>query len=151
MTWAEAVPTAGSVMDTKAGAQAWLATGGKPVTTLQAPAPRLANRPVIRQGSTGHPVHEIIVPCSATRADWMAGRPLAEKVAEIRIWHRAKGRRDIGYHWVIDRDGKVLEWLLDQAADLPIGQRLSSAARAVLPYVSKGAGDALKRLGLDWS
>lgn len=82
-------------------------------------------------------------PCRATRADWLAGRPLAE----IRTWHCAKGWRDIGYHWVIDRDGKVLEWLLDQAADLPMGQRLRPAARAMLPYVNEGAGDALKRFG----
>ena len=94
--------------DTRAGAQAWLAAGGKPVVTTQAPAPRPVNGPVIRQGSAAHPVHEITVHCSATRADWMAGRPLVEKVAEIRSWHRAKGWRDIGYHWVIDRDGKVL-------------------------------------------
>ena len=40
--------------------------------------------------------------------DWMAGRPLTEKVAEIRRWHvEQRGWRDIGYHWVIDRDGAV--------------------------------------------
>ncbi|MBU2098232.1 MAG: N-acetylmuramoyl-L-alanine amidase [Gammaproteobacteria bacterium] len=94
--------------DTEAETQAWLAAGGKAVTTSQAPASRPANGPVIRQGSAGHSVHEIIVHCSATHAGWMAGRPLAEKVAEIRNWRRAKGRRDIGYHWVIDRDGKLL-------------------------------------------
>lgn len=94
--------------DTKAGAQAWLAAGGAPAPTPQAPAPRPAGGAMIRQGSAGHPVHEIIVHCSATRPNWMAGRPLAEKVAKIRSWHRAKGWRDIGYHWVIDRDGKVL-------------------------------------------
>jgi N-acetylmuramoyl-L-alanine amidase len=27
--------------------------------------------------------------------------------AEIRQWHKAQGWRDIGYHWVIRRDGKV--------------------------------------------
>ncbi|WP_108503536.1 N-acetylmuramoyl-L-alanine amidase [Paracoccus indicus] len=26
----------------------------------------------------------------------------------MRSWHRAKGWREIGYHWVIDRNGKVL-------------------------------------------
>lgn len=77
--------------DTKAGAQAWLAAGGKPAPTPRPPTPPPANGPVIRQGSAGHPVREIIVHCSATRADRMAGRPLAEKVAEIRSWHRAKG------------------------------------------------------------
>ncbi|MBU2098231.1 MAG: hypothetical protein KKD00_05690 [Gammaproteobacteria bacterium] len=44
-----------------------------------------------------------------------------------------------------------LEWLLDQAVDLQIGQRLSAAARAMLRYVDKGAGDALRRFRLDRS
>jgi N-acetylmuramoyl-L-alanine amidase len=38
----------------------------------------------------------------------MMGRPMAEKVAEIRLWHvQQRGWRDNGYHWVIDRDGAV--------------------------------------------
>lgn len=38
----------------------------------------------------------------------MNGRPVTEKVAEIRRWHvEERGWRDIGYHWVIDRDGAV--------------------------------------------
>jgi N-acetyl-anhydromuramyl-L-alanine amidase AmpD len=38
----------------------------------------------------------------------MSGRPIAEKVAEIRRWHvQQRGWRDIGYHWVIDRDGSA--------------------------------------------
>ena len=38
----------------------------------------------------------------------MAVRPTTEKVAEIRRWHvQQRGWRDIGYHWVIDRDGGV--------------------------------------------
>lgn len=46
---------------------------------------------VLKPGSTGWP-----------------GGPLAEKVAEIRRWHvQQRGWRDIGYHWVIDRDGAV--------------------------------------------
>lgn len=63
---------------------------------------------MIYQGAARHPVREIIVHCSATRPDWMEGRPIAEKVAEIRRWHLANGWSDIGYHWIIDRDGKVL-------------------------------------------
>lgn len=53
---------------------------------------------------------EIIVHCSATRPDWMAGQGLAEKVAEIRRWHvDGNGWSDIGYHLIIDRDGQTAE------------------------------------------
>jgi N-acetylmuramoyl-L-alanine amidase len=63
---------------------------------------------MIYQGSARYPVTEIILHCADTRPDWMAGRPLAEKVAEIRRWHvQQRGWRDIGYHWVIDLDGNV--------------------------------------------
>lgn len=60
---------------------------------------------MIRHGKK--PVTTIWVHCSATRNDWLATAPLSEKVKEIRRWHRAKGWGDIGYHWVIDRDGTV--------------------------------------------
>ena len=63
---------------------------------------------MIFQGKARHPVTGIILHCSDTRPDWMAGRPLIEKVAEIRRWHvHGRGWRDIGYHWVIDRDGAI--------------------------------------------
>jgi N-acetyl-anhydromuramyl-L-alanine amidase AmpD len=63
---------------------------------------------MIYQGKARYPVTEIILHCADTRPEWMAGRPLAEKVAEIRRWHvQERGWRDIGYHWVIDRDGAV--------------------------------------------
>ena len=63
---------------------------------------------MIYQGKARHPVTEIILHCADTRPDWMIGRPLSEKVAEIRRWHvQERGWRDIGYHWVIDRDGAV--------------------------------------------
>lgn len=44
----------------------------------------------------------LVIHCSATR-------PSQTKVdaAEIRRWHRAKGWVDIGYHYVIKRDGTV--------------------------------------------
>lgn len=53
------------------------------------------------------PVDTIFVHCSATKRDWLADRPLADKVKEIRRWHKDKKWADIGYHWVIDRDGSV--------------------------------------------
>lgn len=63
---------------------------------------------MIFQGKARYPVTEIILHCADTRPEWMAGRPIAEKVAEIRRWHvQQRGWRDIGYHWVVDRDGTV--------------------------------------------
>jgi len=63
----------------------------------------------IRQGSAGYLVEEVVVHCSATPASWYAGKTATEKVAEIRRWHvQDRGWRDIGYHYVIDRDGIVL-------------------------------------------
>jgi N-acetylmuramoyl-L-alanine amidase len=54
------------------------------------------------------PITEVVIHCTATRPEWMAGRPLADKVAEIRRWHmRDRGWADIGYHYLIDRDGTV--------------------------------------------
>lgn len=51
----------------------------------------------------------VILHCADTPPEWMAGKPLADKVAEIRLWHMSPPRRwsDIGYHYVVDRDGAV--------------------------------------------
>ena len=53
------------------------------------------------------PLNEIIVHCTATRAEWYDGQTTASKVAEVRNWHLARGWSDIGYHYLIDRDGTV--------------------------------------------
>jgi N-acetylmuramoyl-L-alanine amidase len=54
------------------------------------------------------PINEIIVHCTATRPDWWAGKRTSEKVAEIKRWHvQDRGWSDIGYHYLIDRDGTV--------------------------------------------
>ena len=61
---------------------------------------------MIYHGDT--PVKEIIIHCSATKPEWLATKPLATKIAEIKRWHtQDRGWRDIGYHVVIDRDGAV--------------------------------------------
>jgi len=53
-------------------------------------------------------VDTIFVHCAATRPEWYEGRTLTDKVAEIRRWHVEGNKwRDIGYHWIIDRDGSI--------------------------------------------
>ena len=96
---------------TNAAAQNWLLARGAAATATVAPE----TSEVIYQGSARYPVDEIIVHCSATRPDWMAGATLAAQVAEIRRWHTTpeaqggRGWKDIGYHWIIGRDGKVAQ------------------------------------------
>ena len=54
-------------------------------------------------------ITEIIVHCAATRPHWMEGRTAQEKVAEIRRWHVQENNwADIGYHYIIDRNGEVV-------------------------------------------
>jgi hypothetical protein len=54
-------------------------------------------------------INEIDVHCSATLPGWMEGKTSAEKVAEIKRWHiEERHFDDIGYHWIIDRDGTIV-------------------------------------------
>jgi N-acetylmuramoyl-L-alanine amidase len=53
-------------------------------------------------------IDEIIIHCTATRPDWWAGKSAAAKVKEITRWHLDRGWSDIGYHYLIDRDGTVI-------------------------------------------
>ena len=55
------------------------------------------------------PLNEIIVHCTATQPKWMANNTATDKVAEIRRWHTDRGWSDIGYSYIIDRDGTVAE------------------------------------------
>lgn len=53
-------------------------------------------------------INEINVHCSATRPGWMAEATGPARIAEIRRWHvQTNGWRDIGYHYLIDRDGQI--------------------------------------------
>lgn len=47
------------------------------------------------------PIDMVVVHCSATPPDMDIG------VSEIRKWHESRGFRDIGYHHVIRRDGRL--------------------------------------------
>lgn len=54
------------------------------------------------------PIAEIILHCSATRPEWMAGQPINKAIDEIRRWHvDGNGWSDVGYHFLIDRAGNV--------------------------------------------
>jgi N-acetyl-anhydromuramyl-L-alanine amidase AmpD len=55
-------------------------------------------------------IDKIIIHCTATRADWWKGKSAEQKVAEVRRWHvEDRGWSDIGYHYLIDRTGAVVE------------------------------------------
>jgi N-acetylmuramoyl-L-alanine amidase len=55
-------------------------------------------------------IDEVVVHCTATRPAWWDGRSTEDKVQEVRRWHvEDNGWRDIGYHWLIDRDGTVVK------------------------------------------
>jgi hypothetical protein len=54
-------------------------------------------------------IDEISIHCSATRPSWMAHNSLPDKLAEIRRWHvDENGWSDVGYHFVMDRDGSII-------------------------------------------
>lgn len=54
------------------------------------------------------PVNEIIIHCTATRPAWGENHSTTWKVKQVRDWHvSGNGWRDIGYHYLIDRDGTV--------------------------------------------
>jgi N-acetylmuramoyl-L-alanine amidase len=53
-------------------------------------------------------IDEIIIHCTATRPNWMHNATTRQKVDEVRRWHKQdRGWSDIGYHYLIDRDGTV--------------------------------------------
>lgn len=90
---------------TKNAVQSWLTAGGVAAKSVL----KAETAAMLFQGSARYPVQEAVVHCSATRPDWMAGAGLPAQFAEIRRWHmQDRGWRNIGYHWVIGRDGKVL-------------------------------------------
>lgn len=66
-----------------------------------------ATKQMIYQGSARYPAREVIVHCSATRPEWMEDAGIDAQVSEIRAWHKAQGWSDIGYHWIIGRNGEL--------------------------------------------
>ena len=53
-------------------------------------------------------IDTVVIHCTATRPEWWADRSAEEKVREVRDWHLKRGFNNVGYHWLIDRDGTVV-------------------------------------------
>jgi N-acetylmuramoyl-L-alanine amidase len=55
-------------------------------------------------------ITEIVIHCTATNPSWYADKSATEVVNEIRRWHtQERGWSDIGYHYVIHRDGTIAQ------------------------------------------
>lgn len=53
-------------------------------------------------------ITEVIIHCTATRANWMADKPVEDIVRELRRWHvEDNGWSECGYHHVVHWDGTV--------------------------------------------
>lgn len=83
-----------SAMDGLTSEVAWPHAGGAATPPPNAAAVELLD--------TGRPISEIIVHCAATPE----GKDFT--VADIRAWHKQRGWSDIGYHYVVYRDGRIM-------------------------------------------
>lgn len=69
-----------------------------PVSSLATPPPNLTSLKLL---DTFRPINTIWIHCAAT----IEGKDYT--VADIRSWHKARGWSDIGYHYVVYRDGSI--------------------------------------------
>jgi N-acetylmuramoyl-L-alanine amidase len=70
-----------------------------PLVDIAASPPNAASLVLL---DTARPIRELIWHCSATPE----GKDFT--VADIRAWHKARGWSDIGYHYVVYRDGRIM-------------------------------------------
>ena len=88
-------------------------------------------------------IDEIIVHCTATRPDWFAGKSAQAKVNEVRRWHLDRGWSDIGYHYLIDRDGTVVEGRPVERTGAHVkGHNTGTIGVALLGGLGGSAGDS---------
>jgi N-acetylmuramoyl-L-alanine amidase len=89
------------------------------------------------------PLTEVIVHCTATRPEWWATRTTAQKVAEVRRWHvEDRGWKDIGYHYLIDRNGHtVVGRPLDQVGTHTQGKNIGTIGIALFGGHGSSADD----------
>ena len=62
----------------------------------------------MKQGKAGYPVTEAILHCAAVPSGWYLQIRDWQIVPIIREWHKRRGWRDIGYHYVIPPNGAIL-------------------------------------------
>lgn len=62
---------------------------------------------MIYQGKAQYPVREVILHTSATAAGWWHDKTAWDMRAEIDGWHKARGWKGIGYHFVVAPDGSI--------------------------------------------
>jgi hypothetical protein len=72
-------------------------------------------------------IDEVVVHCAATRPEWWSDRSVEEKAREVRQWHLDRGFKDIGYHWLIDRDGTVVKGREESAIGAHVKGRNSNS------------------------
>jgi len=93
-------------MEPDKSAMTQTAPASSPGQVTAAPPPNVSNLQLL---DTGRIITEIINHCAATPE----GKDFT--VADIRAWHKARGWSDVGYHYVIYRDGRIM-------VGRPIGQ-----------------------------
>lgn len=73
--------------------------GAPAKVTKGAPPPNVATLKLLE---TNRPISEIIWHCAATRE----GQNFT--VDDIRAWHKLRGFSDVGYHYIVYRDGRIM-------------------------------------------
>lgn len=69
------------------------------------PPMRFRNGPAVAINSPRRPIDRIFLHCSASDDPALAGEKLVD---EIRVWHRKRGFSDVGYQFLIDKEGVIL-------------------------------------------
>jgi len=89
-------------------------------------------------------IDEIIVHCAATRPSWFEGKSVEEKRDEIGRWHVEENKwKAIGYHYIVDRDGRVAPGRsLDDAGAHTYGHNANSIGVCLIGGHASSATDA---------
>ncbi len=113
--WQALIGMVGKDLDGDFGERTFLRgkTGWKAPVQVSAPVTTPYDAPVaapsvIRQGSAGYPVNEVVLHCAAVKADWYIDKTPAEAKAEVHRWHLARGFSGFGYHALVMPDGKSI-------------------------------------------